>query len=136
MGKSFHRNNHRRQRWPKSRRKRERRRIRCRNRQIKDKTLFTDVVRKTWPCVFENHSTVPNIECDLSLDELTSLTLLELGNAVTRRYVSSEVKSMTTLERLDESIHVITNVLEEVRETREIYKNMLKILKFLEDERI
>ena len=131
MGKSFHRNIHRRQRWPKSQRKRERRRIRCRNRQLKDKTHFTDVVRKTWPCVFENRSTIPNMECDLSLDELTSLTLLDLGNAGTRRYVSSEVKSMTTLERLNESIHVITNVLDEVRETREIYKDMLNVLKFL-----
>lgn len=131
MGKSFHRNNHRRQRWPKSRRKRERRRIRCRNRQLKDKTLFTNTVRKTWPFVFENHSTIPNIKCNLSLNELTSLTLLELGNVVTRRYLSSEIKSMTTLERINESIHVITNVLDEVRETREIYKDMLKILKFL-----
>lgn len=131
MGKSFYHNIHRRQRWPKSRRKRERRRIRCRNRQLKDKTLFTNVVRKTWPFVFENHSTIPNIKCNLSLNELTSLTLLELGNVVTRRYVSCEIKSMTTLERVDECIHVITNVLDEVRETREVYKDMLKILKFL-----
>lgn len=131
MGKSFHHNIHRRQRWPKSRRKRERRRIRSRNRQLKDKTYFTDFVRKTWPCVFENHSTVPNMESDMSLDELTSFTLLELGNAVTRRYVSSKVKCMTTLERLDESIDVITTILEEVSETRDLYKDMLNVLKFL-----
>lgn len=131
MGKSFYRNIHRRQRWPKSRRKRERRRIRCKNRQLKDKTRFTSFVRKTWPFVFENHSTIPNIMCNISLNELTSFTLLELGKFVTQRYVSSNVKNMSMMDRVNDSIEVIREVLPHIRQEQDIYKDMLKILKFL-----
>lgn len=130
MGKSYHRRIHRRGRLSKARRKKERRRIRSKNRQLKDKNNFTNFVHKTWPCVFENHSTIPNIESDLTLDELTSFTLLQIGNTLTQRYLASEVKSMTTMERVNESIRVIADLLDE-SDDQNIYRDLLNVMKFL-----
>lgn len=139
MGKTFKKKK-RRTKLSKTQRRKDRRRIRSRNRKSFDKIdacHYVKALHKNWPCLFQNHSSIPNTHCSISLDELSFMTLLELGNLHKQIYTYQGVKSMIYEKRIDACITVITKTLDTLdtmtnnaTDTKPMYRDMLFVLKY------
>ena len=139
MGKTFKKKK-RRTKMSKTQRRKDRRRIRSKNRKSFDKvdaSHYVTALHKNWPCLFQNHSSIPNIHCSISLDELSFMTLLELGNIHKQIYTYQSVKSMVYEKRIDACIKVITQTLDTLdtmtdmtNDTKPMYRDMLFVLKY------
>ena len=137
MGKTFKSKKKRRTKLSKTQRQKDRRRIRSKNRSTitnlvntHDETHFIKTIQKNWPCLFQNHSTIPNKFCSISFDEISFMTLLELGNLNEPLYTHTDVKCMNNEQRIDACIKIIKQVLSDEKQNSTINYNMLYVLQY------
>ena len=139
MGKTFKKKK-RHTKLSKTQRRKDRRRIRSKNRKSFDKvdaSHYVTALHKNWPCLFQNHSSIPNTHCSVSLDELSFMTLLELGNLHKQIYTYQIVKSMVYEKRIDACIKVVKQTLDtldtmanKTNDIKPMYRDMLFVLKY------
>lgn len=109
MGRSYSKS----QRWnagweAKKERRKERRRIRKQNRTVKDETKFVKRVKKFWPRVMEDMSTVPN---QMYMDDVVGIVqyvIRELGPEFGHKDVEID---MELVEQLDIAMTILTEAI-------------------------
>ena len=133
MGKSYKKSRHKDIKFEnKKQRRQERRRIRTRNRKVKDDFYFEKFLNKSpFSRILENHSTVPNYFVEDDIVFFVECVIRQLGPDVGYRDIHT---NMSIEQQLDLAITILTHALTLSKENTKNTK-ILHALKYIKDSK-